>query len=43
MKIWTLHRKNEALQASNTDLHTTVETFRKENEGLKPYKGKYDV
>lgn len=38
----TLHRKNEALQASNTDLHTTVKRLEKENEGLKPYKGKYE-
>jgi len=38
----TLHRKNEALQASNTDLHTTVKRLEKENERLKPYKGKYE-
>ncbi|PFK23278.1 MobV family relaxase [Bacillus cereus] len=38
----TLHCKNEALQASNTDLHTTVKRLEKENEGLKPYKGKYE-
>ncbi|MBG9523685.1 MobV family relaxase [Bacillus thuringiensis] len=38
----TLHRKNEALQASNTDLHTTVKRLEKENEELKPYKGKYE-
>ncbi|WP_242256822.1 MobV family relaxase [Bacillus cereus group sp. BfR-BA-01403] len=38
----TLHRKNEALQASNTDLHTTLKRLEKENEGLKPYKGKYE-
>ncbi|WP_242230231.1 MobV family relaxase [Bacillus cereus group sp. BfR-BA-01329] len=38
----TLHRKNEALQTSNTDLHTTVKHLEKENEGLKPYKGKYE-
>ncbi|PEO07861.1 MobV family relaxase [Bacillus toyonensis] len=37
-----LHRKNEALQANNTDLHTTVKRLEKENEGLKPYKGKYE-
>ncbi|PGW55485.1 MobV family relaxase [Bacillus thuringiensis] len=37
-----LHRKNEALQTNNTDLHTTVKCFEKENEGLKPYKGKYE-
>lgn len=38
----TLHRKNEALQASNTDLHITVKRLEKENEGLKPYKRKYE-
>ncbi|MEM5682866.1 MobV family relaxase [Bacillus toyonensis] len=37
----TLHRKNEALQASNTDLHTTVKRLEKENEELKPYKEKF--
>lgn len=38
----TLYRKNEALQVSNTDLHITVKRLEKENEGLKPYKGKYE-
>ncbi|MEM5659861.1 hypothetical protein AAHB50_31505 [Bacillus toyonensis] len=41
MKNMTLHRKNEALQASNTDLHTTVKRLEKENEELKPYKEKF--
>lgn len=38
----TLHRKNEALQANNTSLHTTVKRLEKENEELKPYKGKFE-
>ncbi|KKB24230.1 mobilization protein, partial [Staphylococcus carnosus] len=38
----TLHRKKEVLQANNTDLHTTVKRLEKENEVLKPYKGKYE-
>ncbi|WP_423748461.1 DUF7695 domain-containing protein [Bacillus cereus] len=37
----TLHRKDEALQASNTDLHTTVKRLEKEIESKFIYDFKY--